>query len=242
MSVAALLGCAVAGLVAGVLNTLAGGASALVLPVLLWLGLDPHTANASNRVAVLAQTGVAVAVYHRARAPWVPRIDDAVPAVVGGLLGAMCSLAVSPQGLRAWMVVALIAVIPTLLWPMTPGAERAWPPAARWAVLAAVGLWGGFLQVGVGFLLVAALTGPCGRTLREANAVKVALVGLFTVPALLTFIGAGVVAWGPAAAVAAGAAVGGGVGARLAGRLPERALRGVVVAALVVCAGALALS
>jgi uncharacterized membrane protein YfcA len=242
VSFGALLGCALAGLVAGVLNTLAGGASALVLPVLLGLGLDPHTANASNRVAVLAQTAVAVSVYRRAGAPWAPRVEDAAPAVLGGLAGAALSLAVSAEGLRTWMSLALLGVVPALLWPPAPGAGRAWAPAWRWAAMAAVGVWGGFLQVGAGFLLVAALTGPCGRSLREANAVKVALVGLFTVPALLTFIGAGVIAWGPAGAVALGAAAGGGLGAQLAGRLPERALRGVVVAAVVVCAAALGLS
>jgi hypothetical protein len=238
----ALLACAVAGLLAGVLNTLAGGASALVLPVLLWLGLDPHTANASNRLAVLAQTAVAVAVYERAGATWAPRGEDAAPAALGGLAGALLSLTVSPEGLRTWMTVALLGVAPALWWPPAPGAGRAWSPAGRWAAMAAVGAWGGFLQVGVGFLLVAALTGPCGRSLREANAVKVALVGLFTVPALLTFIGAGVIAWGPALAVAVGSAVGGGLGAQLAGRLPDRALRAVVVTALVVCAAALGLS
>lgn len=226
------------GLVAGTVNTLAGGGSLLTLPALLLLGMPADVANGTNRVGVLMQA-VAASWKLRAQGGAALRADPALALVccAGAVIGATLSLRVDEPTLRRMIAALLLLVLPTLFLR----AER-WAghkPAPRAVVLGAmfaVGLYGGFIQAGVGLLLLPILVLVAGRDAVSANALKTMLVGLFTLPALVVFVQAGKVAWGPGLALALGSATGGWLGGHLTLRGGPKLVRAALAVALVASA------
>lgn len=206
------------GVVAGVINTLAGGGSLLTLPALLFVGLPAGVANGTNRVGVLLGSVVAGARFRRephldARVPWV----ELGPSTVGALLGSLLSVDVDELLFRRIVGVALLGMLGLLL--ARPGAwlrgrARAVPPAGRALGFFAIGVYGGFLQAGVGMFLLAGAVMLSGTDLVVANARKVVHVAVFTVPALAVFLAADQVRWAEGLALAAGTTVGSWLGAR----------------------------
>lgn len=229
------------GLVAGVVNTLAGGGSLLSVPLLVLLGLPGTVANGTNRIGILVQNGVA-AWRFRAAGLWdVGRARLELAAVAAGALtGAAAVTQVGDRWFeRAFAVAMLVLLVPTLRRPSAPGVRSVRPPAPlRAAAFFAIGLYGGAFQAGVGILLVFALAWS-GFDLVRANGLKTSINFCFTLLAVPVFVLGGKVAWPPALALAAGFAAGGELGARLAVRGGERLIRPVLAAAVVALAGRL---
>lgn len=226
------------GLAAGVVNTLAGGGSLLTVPLLVLAGVPGVAANGTNRVGILIQNGTAA---WRFRSLGVSGIEGALPVLVpiclGSLAGAWTIARVSDATFeRLFGLLMLAVLVPTLRPPrVTPDAVR-WHPAVNFAVFAAIGLYGGAFQAGVGLVLVAALV-HAGYDLVRANSIKVVVNVVLTAVALPVFLWKGQVVWLPAAALAAGFALGGALGARLAVRGGERVIRPAMVAAVLLLAG-----
>jgi uncharacterized membrane protein YfcA len=228
----------VVGAVAGVLNTLAGGASALLVPALVVAGLDVHAANGTNRVAILAQTSAGLASVRRAGGVWLPTGREAASSILGGAVGAGVATQLSAAQLEDAIGAAILLCVPLVLRAIA--VER--PAAPLWvrdAALFVVGAYGGLVQVGVTFWQLAVLTALGGRDLRAANGVKLALNLALTVPAFLTYLADGQVRWAEALATAGGAAVGGWLGGRWAMRWPVAAVKALV--AVMMAAAALGL-
>ena len=218
---AALVG---VGIAAGVVNTVAGGGSLLTLPVLMLAGLPAPEANATNRVAVLAQAVTASHGFHHAGAVPLPMASVLVlPTLVGAGAGAWVATWIPAEVLEPLLLVVLVAV--ALFMALVPmlGRGKAQPkgesqPAGPKAVAALVvtGFYGGFFQAGLGFVLLAVLTGLLGQDLLRANALKVVLILPLTVVALVIFVVADLVVWVPGLWVAAGSVIGARVGVHLA--------------------------
>lgn len=233
------------GLAAGVLNVVAGGGSFLTLPVLIFLGLPATVANATNRVGILLQSVGAVWSFHNHRVlAWRWALVAAIPAVVGAVAGTWAALLVSDEAFRRILALLMVAVT---LWSLfdrsgrgiVEGAVPPRPSRRRVAVLAGgflvVGVYGGFVQAGVGFLILAVTT-FAGLDLVRGNAIKVTTALLFTVISLGIFAWQGMVEWAPGLALGAGTLVGGLVGVRLTVLRGHRWVRGVVLVAVVVFA------
>ncbi len=232
----------VAGVVAGVINVIAGGGSFLTLPVLMFHGLPAGVANATNRVAVLLQNVPAVWSFERHGVldrRWLLRA--AVPATAGSLLGTWLALLVSDEAFRRILAFLMVAIT---LWTLRPGAGsvRSNPREGSsrralsfGAIFFAVGIYGGFIQAGVGFFFLAATT-AAGLDLVRGNAVKVLSVLCLTLLSLAIFAWNGRVLWLPGAVLGAGSALGGLWGARLTVLKGHRWVRGVVLAAIVLFA------
>lgn len=228
------------GLVAGVVNTLAGGGSLLTVPLLVVLGLPGTLANGTNRVGILLQSAVA-AWRFRQQGVWdVRRALPEIGAVaVGAVTGAVAVSRLSDAAFeRSFGLLMLVLLIPTLRRPRTEAPIRPRPLGVRLAVFLGIGLYGGAFQAGVGFLLLFALAWT-GYDLVRANGLKVAINTCLTVLAVPIFILAGQVAWPQALALAAGFALGGELGARLAVRGGEALIRPVLAVAVAVFAGRL---
>ena len=236
-----------AGFVAGFVNTLAGSGSLVTLPALIFLGLPPTVANATNRVGILLQNVGAVWGFHRhglmdrRLLPWV-----AVPAIVGALFGSWAALAVSDHAFRR--ILALLMVVVTLwtLWdPLSRRRRESSFPTVRplWLALAflGVGAYGGFIQAGVGFLILAVTT-LVGLDLVRGNAVKVLCVLLFTPVSLALFAWQGLVAWPEGLSLAVGTVLGGQLGVRMTVLKGHRWVKTVVTVAVLVFAVKLWLS
>jgi uncharacterized membrane protein YfcA len=225
------------GLAAGVVNTVAGAGSLIVLPALMLMGMPAQVANATNRVGVVAQAVAGTWAFHRHGAGAQLDTVEWAPAVAGGVAGAAMSLVVSDAQLERVIAAVLLLVLPTLWAP--PVAEGRWADPTRAAAAFAVGCYGGFLQAGVGFLLLAVQVRGSGRDLAASTAGKVLLTGVFNVPALAVFAASGAVDWGAGGLLAVGGAVGAWAGARLTLRVGVGWIRAAVAAATLALVGKL---
>ena len=236
-----------AGVLAGFINTLAGGGSIFTLPALMLLGLPADVANGTNRVGVLMQSIAGVRGLHRQR-PLEPRalLPILMPTVIGALAGAVLASILpvdllKPLLLGTMMLVTLSFVLRPSAIPgaeETPLSPRQRPQAWGWLLLA--GVYGGFVQAGVGFILLTALAGVLRYDLLRANALKLLCTLLFSVVALAVFIIQGQVQWLQGLLMGAASIVGVQLSVRFAIRAQQRTLRWLMLTmAMVVCLAAL---
>lgn len=241
MSPATALVLLVVGFVASTVNTLAGGGSFLTLPLLLFMGLPAGAANATNRVGVLAQNVGAVWGFHRYGVlDWRFALGAAVPTALGSGLGAWLALGIGDREFKRLLAVLMIAICAwTLLRKGRSAGQGEGALVGRpWLVRAGfflVGIYGGFIQAGIGFLVLA-LTTLAGLDLVRGNAVKVLAVLLQTLVALAVFLTAGQVRWAEGALLAVGGLLGSLVGVRLTVLKGQRWLETVVTATMVLFA------
>ncbi len=239
-----LLALFAAGLAAGVINVLAGGGSFLTLPILIFLGLPAGVANGTNRVGIALQNVAAVwsfdrqGVLDRGALRWA-----AIPATLGAALGTWAALEISDEAFERVLAFLMVAVSVYTLWrpAARDGAAGGAPPRPGWllaAIFFAIGIYGGFVQAGVGFFLLAGTT-YAGLDLVRGNAVKVLTVLAFTLLSLALFAIAGKVVWLAGLVLAAGTVLGGLLGARLTVLKGHRWVRGVVTVAIVLFAAKL---
>jgi uncharacterized membrane protein YfcA len=232
-----------AGLVAGVLNVIAGGGSFLTLPLLMFLGLPAGVANGTNRVGILLQNVGAVWSFQRDGVlDWRSLLWAALPSIPGAVVGVWLALIVSDQAFKRILALLMVTLSLWTLWSKRrtglpdPTAGGAAPSAARLASVALafffIGVYGGFVQAGVGFLILAATT-ALGLDLVRGNAVKVLTVLCFTALSLALFAWNGRVDWLMGVVLAAGTTTGGIIGARLTVLKGHRWVRTVVTVAMI---------
>lgn len=239
MSIENFLLLVVAGGVAGFLNTLAGGGSLLTLPLFVLTGLSWESANATSRVAVLFQSVSAVWGFYRLeRFPWREALILAIPASLGALVGASLTHLTDARQFEPIAVFLLVGI--GLAMVLAPGLTR---PVRSFSVrqrpvvyplLFAVGIYAGFIQAGVGYLLIAVFSAVLGRDLAEGNALKVALVLLFTLVALPVLGLDAPIDWAAGAVVGLGSVVGALLAVRFAVKASPTALKAVLLSTLAV--------
>ena len=233
------------GLIAGVINVIAGGGSFLTLPILMFLGLPASIANGTNRVGILLQNVAAVWSFERHRVlDWSSLWWAAAPATLGAVLGTWGALVISDQAFRRVLALLMLTISVWTLWSphnrKNQGDEERAERSRRHYLLTglaffAVGIYGGFVQAGVGFFILA-VTSAVGLNLVRGNAVKVLTVLCFTALSLALFAWQGKVDWLMGLTLAAGTIIGGLVGARLTVLKGHRWVRGVVTVTIILFA------
>ncbi len=186
---------AVVGAIAGFINTLAGSGSLLTLPLLIFLGLPANVANGTNRVAILMQSIAAVGGFKAKNIfKWNDTLRFAIPASLGAILGSAVAVDIN-EGLMNRIIGALLIFMSAMLlvkperWlspkknPTTKGRS-----VLTFIIFIAIGFYGGFIQAGVGFFLLAGLVLGAGIDLVRANAYKVLITFVYTILALGVFI------------------------------------------------------
>jgi len=233
------------GCVAGTLNVIAGGGSFLTLPILIFMGLPATVANGTNRVGILLQNVGAVWGFHRHRMlNWKWALYAAVPATIGAGFGTFAALLVSDLAFRRILSFLMVAI--TLVTLLRKDAEQdeegqsaddlSLSSIVGLAVaFFIVGLYGGFVQAGVGFLILTATTWV-GLDMVRGNAIKVLCVLAFTALSLAIFAWQGKVEWTLGLVLAAGTVLGGQLGVRLTTLKGHRWVKGVVTATVIVFA------
>lgn len=234
------------GVLAGAINTMVGGGTYIMLPVLvLFTGLTPQVANATNRLAVAFQA-VAGTVTLRRRGVVQVRtaLIPAGIALLGGVAGGYLNTRFDAEQFRSvmgWLLLGGIALLfvrpkrpatagsaevadPDLPEPVRPGSLR-WPGLIGAFVL---GVYGGFLGAGVGVLIMLVLPRLLGVDLVQGVAIKVMMVLAFSASAALVYVQAGLVDWAALVPVVVGYMIGGVLGARLAVKVGNRWLRPIV--------------
>lgn len=169
---------------------MAGGGSALTVPLLVVM-TDGSIANGTNRVAVMFANLTAVAAYQKGEAvPWAGVRRLLVPTAAGSAAGAWTASQLSPEGMQrvfaaVLLLVALSVAFNTKRWLENAPSRLGF--ASRNLVFLFVGFYGGFVQIGVGILLLAALVLGSGFDLLRGNAAKVVLIAVYT-PVALYFL------------------------------------------------------
>lgn len=242
--VAALLG---SGVIAGFINTLAGGGGLLILPLLMLTGMGPALANGTMRVGVLIQCLEGARQFHRHGSMPVAALPGImVPTLAGALLGTLAAsflptTILEPVLLTTLVVMAVVMVLkPSTLVAGPDEVPRALASTpAAWVGLFVTGAYGGFAQAGVGFLLIAVLAGQLRYDLVRTNGLKLAITAGFTVLALGIFVWRDQVAWAPGLLVAAGTLLGVRLGVGFAHKVSQRVLKWILLVMVVtVCAAA----
>jgi hypothetical protein len=220
--------------VSGMMNSVAGGGSFLSFPALVFAGVPPISANATNNAAMWVGTiGSARGYREEIREHRSLLRAVAIVSALGALLGAILLLA-TPQTtfvrLIPWLL--LFATVVFAASPLLARRPRGAPRHAPWQIAAqfAVAIYGGYFGAGMGIVMLALLSFSGLPSFNAQNAIKNVLAVVINGIALLPFIIARIVDWRFAIPMAVMALLGGYFGARIFRRVPQAIARAIVVA------------
>jgi len=227
----------VAGVSVSFINIMAGGGSVISLAVLMFLGVDATVANGSNRIGILTGTLSGAVAYHREKTASIwTSAQFGFWAVPGALLGAWWAVRIDNQLFERILGMVLIFVIATLFIPKPAAAVQpqleGWRRYLMHPLLFLIGFYGGFVQAGVGFLIMAALRHLANMKLLNINVFKNHIVLLYTIPILLIFGFSGKIRWDYALVLGAGNAVGAWLSVKLSVRKGDRVIKTALAAAI----------
>lgn len=224
------------GLIAGVINMMAGGGSNLILPVLMMFGIPADVANSSNRVGVLLQSISGLQGFNKeGKLPKQDLLAILLPTLIGGLCGALIA-AFSPTSILKPMLLITMLIVAAIAFfkpsslvhqpDVQPIKVSEHPRSRLWLCL--TGVYGGFVQAGVGFVLLPVLAGVLRYDLVRANALKVCCSFGFTLVSICIFMMHGQIRWDIGLVLALGSFIGAKVGVKTAVRLKPQVLRWIL--------------
>jgi uncharacterized protein len=222
------------GVVSGFVNVIAGGGSSLTLPVLIFLGLDSSVANGTNRIGVILQNVSAVYSFKREKYFELKTgLKLSIATLPGSVAGALLASGMSNEVFNKILAIIMIGIIITMVIPNKrknyPDIETSHIPFATHLSMFFIGFYGGFIQVGIGFILMAALRGFLKISLIRVNMHKVFIVLINTIPAFIIFIITDNIHWGYGFSLAAGNALGGWVSAKVQIKKGEGFIKGILI-------------
>ncbi|MBN1995960.1 sulfite exporter TauE/SafE family protein [candidate division KSB1 bacterium] len=222
------------GCAAGFINVNAGGGSSLTLPALIFMGLDAACANGTNRIALLTQNISAIWSFRQEKfAEFKTSLKYALFTIPGAVLGAVTAVHIDDELFKKILGIVMIGIIITLIIPKSREKGRRVPEWFIYPALIIIGFYGGFIQMGVGFLFMAALTMIVGLDLIRTNMHKVFIVLIYMIPSIAIFAWTGNVHLIYGLTLGVGNAVGAWWGAKLAVKKGEKIVRMVLVVAMV---------
>lgn len=232
-----------AGLFAGFVNTLAGSGSLITLPLLMFLGLPANIANGTNRIGVFVQSAVSSWSFKKQKLYTVREsLWMVIPAVAGSFLGSLAAVRINERIMELLIGGLLIFMFFVILYkpekwvrehPAALSGRRKWWVSV---IFFFIGIYGGFIQAGVGFFLLAALVLGAGLGLTKANALKVVIVAALTVMALIIFIISGQVNYLYGITLAVGQGVGGWLASKVAVSWGPKVVRIILLVAVMASA------
>ncbi len=236
------------GFLAGGINTFAGGGSNLSLPALMMIGLPADIANATNRVAIFMQSLTATHGYYVN-----DKLDKAsikniiMPILLGGLLGAVVASYLAVEVLKPLLLATMVAVSFWVVFKSdtnnsTDKSVNCTDSKLGFITTFFAGFYGGFIQAGVGFVLIAVFVGVLKYDLLKANALKIVAALLFTTVSLIVFIFRDQIAWLAGIYLAIGSILGAMVSVRLSIDIKPKTLKVLVLIMTIVASIAALLS
>ncbi|MEM9348696.1 MAG: sulfite exporter TauE/SafE family protein [Pseudomonadota bacterium] len=224
------------GLVGGIWNAIAGGATLFTFPALMAAGLPPVVANATNYLALLPSNAAALPAYREelrglGKQLFPLLLVSGLGAITGSIL-----LLVSDPALFVVLIPFLI-LFATGLFAFGDAARSrllnlAGKNGGKLAIYAALfvsSIYGGYFGAGLGIILLAIAQLMGFADFHIANSIKNLLATSFTILSIIVFGIGGLIAWPQAIAMMAGSTIGGYAGGRLAKRINTRYLRGAVI-------------
>lgn len=229
------------GIAAGFINTIAGGGGLFTLAALLFMGLPADLANGTNRVSVAIQSLEGVRGFHRHDVLDTRAIlPMLVPTLSGSLLGSLTAswlpvALLKPLLLATMIAMAVLMIVKPAVMTPEPGSRplSLHESKAGWLALFGAGLYGGFIQGGVGFLLLAGLVGVMRYNLVAANALKLVCTAVFGIVALTVFSWRGQVLWLPGLIISVGTLIGVRLSVNFAMKARHETLRYVLLSTVI---------
>jgi len=229
-----------AGALGGAMNAVAGGGSFIAFPALLFTGVPPIPANATNTLSLWVGTAASGGAYRNrlniSRRVMIPLL---VMSAIGGLLGALLLIKTPAQTflrLIPWLMLAatlLFTFGKRLTGRISAGiahdaTNQTLAGASFFELLVAT--YGGYFGGGIGIMNLALLAALGMTDIHAMNALKVVIVTVINGVATVTFIATGAVVWPQAAVLTLGAVTGGYSAAHFAQKLPQKLIRAMVIA------------
>jgi len=228
------------GALSGIINVNAGGGSSITLPTLIFLGLESAVANGTNRIGILIQNIFAVSSFRQQKVyQFTKSFTLALCTLPGAIVGALLSVRINNEWFQRILAFVMIGIVFSILFshPKRTSQLTKNENSKSWMIYPAmlgIGFYGGFIQIGVGFILMASLYHLLRISLVRVNMHKVFIVFIYTIPAILIFMWTGNVNWEYGLILAAGTAFGAWWGARIAVRGGEKVIRIILAVAILV--------
>ncbi len=228
------------GIASGFLNVMAGGGSLLSVPVMVFMGMPGPVANGTNRIAILAQNITAVITFfRRGYSEFRLSLTLAACALPGAIAGAMVGVQLHGEWFNRALALIMLGVMVVMYFDRgAAAAQKDHHPSSRQLLLGhllmvGVGFWGGFIQIGVGFIIMPVLNRVMGLDLVRTNMHKVFIVAVYSIAALGVFASEVEILWLAGLALALGNSIGGYLGAHFSISRGERLIRNVLNVVLV---------
>jgi len=243
MSLFEILALIIAGLFVGFINTLAGGGSIISLSVLMMLGLPAPVANGTNRIAIAIQNLVAVSSFKQQKVLDAKKgIWLAIPAVVGSVIGAMIAADINEEVFEKAIAVVMLMMLVFIVYKpqkwIKEQTDLVEKKVSFWQIVIFffIGVYGGFIQIGVGYFLLAGIVLGAGYELVKANAIKVLIVLLYSPFAIFVFFMNDQINWKYGLIMTVGNVAGAFIASRMAVARGAKFVRWIIVAVILITA------
>lgn len=233
----------VSGVFVGFINTLAGGGSIISLSVLMFMGLPANVANGTNRIAILIQNIAAVGSFRRQRVlDHKKGITLAAPAIAGSVIGAWIAVDLDREVIERAIAVMMLVMLAVIFYKpqrwLKGEQELMERPVNLLQVIIffVIGIYGGFLHMGVGYALLAGIVLGAGYDLVRANAIKVLIILLWSPFILAVFFIHGQINWLYGLVLSIGNVAGALIASRMAVKRGAIFVRWVIVVVILLTA------
>ena len=229
------------GFASSFINIMAGGGSVLTLGIMMLFGLDAPVANGTNRIGILiAGTSGVFAYKSEKQSSFKKGLSLALCAIPGAVIGAIFAINVSNLLFQRILAIVMILIIGTLLLPKQTlnktGHANKISRILIYPAMFCVGLYGGFIQAGVGFMIMASLRHLLNMELLKINVHKNLIVLLYTIPVLFIFGSTDNIHWNFAFFLALGNAVGAWLSVKISVNKGDKVIKIVLIVAMLIMA------
>jgi len=221
----------ICGVIAGFINTVAGGGSLLTLPILIFMGLPSNIANGTNRIAIFMQNIFSISGYKsRGVSDFKYSSWLSVSALIGSIIGAKIAINIDEDMFNKILSVVIIIVVLTIIYNKKTFNINSENISIEKKIISVImfffiGIYGGFIHAGVGFLILSILSNYNGIQLSKANSIKVFVVFVYTFFALIVFIMENKINWILGINLGIGNSIGGWIASRWSYNKPDKIIK-----------------
>jgi uncharacterized protein len=231
----------VLGIMSGFLNVIAGGGSLLTVPVMVFMGISGPVANGTNRIGILAQNVVSVITFFRKGfSDFRLSLTLAAMTLPGAVAGAYLGSQLEGVWFNRILAIIMLGIMVIMAFDKGNSNLITGQQVSRkrmiigHLLMIGVGFYGGFIQVGVGFIVMPVLNRVLGLDLVRVNMHKVFIAGVYTIAALMVFASQIQILWALGACLGVGNAIGGWLGTHMTISKGEKLIRFVLNTVLVI--------
>ncbi|GCD77733.1 UPF0721 transmembrane protein [Thermaurantimonas aggregans] len=206
----------VGGVLTGMINVLAGNGSAITLSLMIFAGMPPGLANGTNRIGAMVQTITSVlAIRKTLRTKRLIQLSVPffLPAFLGSFVGAYIVMDLNDALLKKIIGILMVFILMSLLlnpkkWKRNTDPKRPIHTWVNYVWFFLIGVYTGFIQMGVGIMMLAIMVLSMQLSLKDSNIIKLVMAVVLSLPAFMMFIAYGQIHWPSGLVLALGQSIG----------------------------------